>query len=259
VRSPRIDYDGIAGTYDRRYLNNDYSGVESAVSEFVGQQRGVWVLEVGCGTGHWLKLLSGRGLHVAGLDASARMLARARERDCDCGLVRGVAEHLPWTDASFDRLVCVNALHHFRDKRAFFVEARRVLRRGGRLMTIGLDPHTGIDHWYIYDYFEPVLEMDRDRYPASSQIQEWMEGAEFLDCVTREIQRLPVQLAARTALKEGRLDRTATSQLGILTEEQYQRGIDRIREGIESAEASGRTLYLSADLRLYATIGSVRP
>jgi ubiquinone/menaquinone biosynthesis C-methylase UbiE len=40
-------------------------------------------------------------------------------------------------DASFDRLFCVNALHHFRDKRAFVVEARRVLRRGGRMMTIG--------------------------------------------------------------------------------------------------------------------------
>jgi SAM-dependent methyltransferase len=186
------------------------------------------------------------------------MLACAREQDRRCGLVRGVAEHLPWTDASFDRLVCVNALHHFRDQRAFFVEARRVLRRGGRVMTIGLDPHTGIDRWYIYDYFEPVLEMDRGRYPAASQIQEWMVGAGFSDCVTREIQHWPVQLAARAALEEGRLDRAATSQLGILTEDQYQQGIDRIRRGIESAEASGRTLYLTADLRLYATIGSVR-
>ena len=99
---------------------------------------------------------------------------------------------------------------------------------------------------------------DRDRYPAASQIQEWMDGVGFSDCVTREIQHVPVQLAARAALEQGRLDRAATSQLAILTEEQYQHGIDRIRHGIESAEASGRTLHLTADLRLYATIGSVR-
>jgi hypothetical protein len=86
-----------------------------------------------------------------------------------------------------------------------------------------------------------------------------MAGVELSDCVTREIQHLPVQLAARAALEEGRLDRAATSQLGLLTEEQYQHGIDRIRKGIESAEASDRTLYLTADLRLYATTGSVRP
>jgi hypothetical protein len=36
---------------------------------------------------------------------------------------------------------------------SFLDEARRVLRSGGRLMTIGLDPHLGIDRWYIYDYF----------------------------------------------------------------------------------------------------------
>jgi ubiquinone/menaquinone biosynthesis C-methylase UbiE len=258
VTSTRIDYDGIAGTYDRRYLHNDYSGVERAVSEFAAQHRSGRVLEVGCGTGHWLTVLSGQGMRVAGLDASARMLARARERDRSSHLVRGVAEHLPWTDASFDRLLCVNAVHHFHDKRAFFSEARRVLRPGGRVMTVGLDPHTGVDRWYIYDYFEPVLEMDRGRYPASRQIQEWMEGAGFSDCVTREIQHVPVQRAARAALAEGRLDRTATSQLGLLTEEQYRHGIARIREDIESGEASGRTLYLTADLRLYATTGAVR-
>jgi hypothetical protein len=124
-------------------------------------------------------------------------------------------------------------------------------------MTIGLDPHTGIDRWYIYEYFEAVLEMDSGRYPGSSQIREWMDAVEFSDCVTREVQHWPVRFSARAAIEEGRLDKAATSQLTLLTEGQYQRGIDRIRKGMESAEAIGRTLYLTADLRLYATSGSV--
>ena len=254
---PRVDYDTIASTYERRYRDNDYSGVENALIAFVGQNPAARVLEVGCGTGHWLRFLAGRGSRVAGLDASSGMLACAHAQDRRTAVVHGMAEHLPWAAESFDRLFCVNALHHFRDKRTFLAEARRVLRRGGRLMTIGLDPHTGLDHWYIYEYFEPVLEMDRRRYPASSQIQEWMEAIGFVDCVTREVQHLPARLSARPAIEQGRLDKGATSQFSVLTAEQYQQGIDRIRRAIESAEGQGDSLYLTADLRLYATSGSV--
>lgn len=252
-----VDYDSIASTYDRRYEDNDYSGVEHAVVAFIGPARDIRVLEVGCGSGHWLRLLGARGIRAAGLDVSARMLAFAHGQDDSTILVRGAAEYLPWADESFDRVFCVKALHHFRDKRAFLMEARRVLRPGGQLMTIGLDPHTGIDRWYVYEYFDPVLQIDRARCPAASQIQAWMNAVGFADCVTREAQHLLGQLPARTALEQGRLDKTATSQLGLLTEEQYQQGIDRIRKAMKSAEASGQALHLSVDLRLYATSGSV--
>ena len=33
----RVDYDRIARTYDRRYQQNDYSGVEAALIAFVGE------------------------------------------------------------------------------------------------------------------------------------------------------------------------------------------------------------------------------
>jgi ubiquinone/menaquinone biosynthesis C-methylase UbiE len=254
---PIVEYDTIATTYDRRYLDNDYSGVENALVAFVGQNLNGRALEVGCGTGHWLRFLGAKGIPVAGLDASTRMLACAHAQDHRTALVRGLAEHLPWADESFDRLFCVNALHHFRDKQRFLVEALRVLRRGGQFMTIGLDPHTGLDQWHIYEYFEPVLEIDRRRYSPTGQIRERMNAVEFVDCVTREVQHLQVRLSARAAIEQGRLDRGATSQLALLTEDQYQQGIDRIRKGIESAEARDDSLYLTADLRLYATFASV--
>lgn len=254
---PRVDYDAIAGTYDQRYVGNDYSGVENALIAFAAQNPGFHVLEVGCGTGHWLRLLRERGIRATGLDASAQMLARAYAQDRRAAVVHGHAEALPWTAESFDRLFCVNAFHHFRDKRTFVTEARRVLRPGGRLMTIGLDPHTELDRWYVYEHFEPVLELDRRRYIATGQIRQWMNAVGFVDVVTREVQHLPVRLPARAAIEQGRLDKNATSQLSLLTDEQYQQGIERIRKAIESAEASGRMFYLTADLRLYATVGSV--
>jgi len=84
-----------------------------------------------------------------------------------------------------------------------------------------------------------------------------MRLAGFVDCVTHEVQHIPVRLEARTAFEQGRLDKRATSQLAVLTDEQYRQGIDRIRRAIDAAEARGDALYLSADLRLYATFGTV--
>lgn len=254
-----VDYDKIAATYERRYDENEYAGTEHALLRFVGDAPDTRVLEVGCGTGHWLGLLSRRGIWVAGLDASVQMLAGARRHASDAALAHGRAEHLPWRDAVFDRVMCVNALHHFADPPAFLQDARRVLRPGGAVMTIGLDPHTGLDQWCIYDYFEGTLTIDKRRYAPAERIREWMATAGFIECATALVEHLPIQLLAREALDHGRLDKAVTSQLAVLTDEEYQRGIDRIRAAIEAAASRGEPLYLTADLRLYGTFGSVPP
>ncbi len=252
-----VNYDSIAATYDQRYVENDYSGVERTLTTFVGSNVTGRVLEVGCGTGHWLRLLGDRGLRVAGVDASGNMLTYARERAPGAALAHGRAEHLPWGSQTFERVFCINAFHHFEDKVGFLAEARRVLVPGGQMMTVGLDPHTGTDRWYIYQYFEPVLAIDRRRYSSSSQIREWMRALQFSSVRTSEVQHLPVSLSARAAIEKGRLRKGATSQLAVLTDEEYQRGVERIRRAVESAEALGESLCLTADLRLHATFCSV--
>jgi ubiquinone/menaquinone biosynthesis C-methylase UbiE len=254
-----VNYDAIAKEYDRRYEINDYSGIEEALIAFVGLQPTGRVLEVGCGTGHWLRVLSERGVSVGGIDASSNMLDYAHDQAPRATLAHARAEHLPWSREKFDRLFCINALHHFEDKVRFLAEARRVLGPGGKVMTIGLDPHSGVDRWYIYEYFEPVLEIDKRRYPASSQIRSWMQAVGFSDVRTSEVQHLPAQISARAAFEEGRLARGMTSQLAVLTDEQYETGINRIRRDLEAAETRGGTLMLCADLRVYGTYGVVRP
>jgi SAM-dependent methyltransferase len=216
------------------------------------------VLEVGCGTGHWLGVLHECGAQVTGLDASAQMLARAQVIVPGVQLVHGQAERLPWPAESFDRVFCINAFHHFTDKTTFLAEARRVLRPDGILMIVGLDPHSGVDQWCVYDYFEGTVEIDKQRYPSSSSIREWMRIAGFEDCVTREVQHLCAQLPAREALEHGQLHKAVTSQLSVLTDEEYQRGIERIKTEIKRTESRGQTLLLTVDLRLYGTSGSVR-
>lgn len=255
--SGRVDYDAIAGAYDRRYARNTYAGVEQALVAFAGDDPRHRVLEVGCGTGHWLSVLARRGLDdLAGLDASAGMLAVAADK-VDADLREGDAARLPWADATFDRVFCVNALHHFADKPGFVAAARRVLRAGGGLFTVGLDPHTGTDRWVIYDLFDGALDADRRRYPATATLRAWMDDAGFTRTASFVAQHRPGRRPARAALEQGWLDKASTSQLMLLTDEAYDRGMARVWDRIHAAERSGGTFELYADLRLYATVGWV--
>jgi ubiquinone/menaquinone biosynthesis C-methylase UbiE len=253
----KLHYDSIASSYDRRFRDNDYSGVEAALMAWVGRDPGGPILEVGCGTGQWLLRLDERGPRTAGVDASGNMLARARTNAPRALLAHAVAEHLPWLPGTFARIFFINAFHHFDDKVGCLTEARRVLRPGGQLMSVGLDPHTRLDRWYIYEYFEPVLEIDCRRYPSSAQIHTWLHALGFENVRTEMIQHQPASLAARAAIEQGRLGKTVTSQLAILSDEEYRRGLDRVTAAMESAEDRGESLELHADLRLYATFASV--
>jgi SAM-dependent methyltransferase len=251
----RVDYDRIAAQYESRYERNDYSGFERALMAFVDDRqrssRGT-VLEVGCGTGHWIRLFRQSEINVVGLDPSEEMLKVARARLADARLIRAPAEALPCPAASFDRIFCVNALHHFRDPAAFFREARRVLVTGGGLLTMGLDPHTGRDRWWIYDYFPSALIEDRRRYLPTDRIRKLMEAAGFSGCETREVQHMPARMTVGEAARRGFLDRTSTSQLMVISQAEYEAGLNRIHAA--DSDAGGGAI-LHANLRVYGTIG----
>jgi ubiquinone/menaquinone biosynthesis C-methylase UbiE len=247
------NYETIAHAYDRRYKVEDYQGIENALVEFVanGPDR---VLEIGCGTGHWLRKAQPHARQVFGVDLSWSMLSQARRSGHSGNLSRGAAEHAPLADECVDRLFCINAHHHFADKQLFLKESRRLLRAGGRVMLIGLDPHTGADRWFIYDYFAPALALDKERYPSCGQLRGWMRQIGFTEVETRKVQHSPEDVFAHEALERDMLARDQVSSLAMLTDDEYDAGLGRIRSALE-ADAN---LRLFADLRVYATYGTVR-
>jgi len=97
------------------------------------------VLDLGCGTGTLAIALAAEpgGARVTGVDGDPEILALAREKEGSqrVEFIDGMADALPFGDASFDRVVTSLVLHHLQPlvKRAALHEARRVLRPGGRL------------------------------------------------------------------------------------------------------------------------------
>ncbi|HSE32392.1 MAG TPA: methyltransferase domain-containing protein [Pyrinomonadaceae bacterium] len=90
------------------------------------------ILDVGCGTGANLLLLSRYG-EAEGVDISDDALAFCRERGLE-KVKSGSAEQLPYEDASFDLVTALDVVEHLDDDLAGLKEMRRVLRPGGRAL-----------------------------------------------------------------------------------------------------------------------------
>lgn len=248
-----IDYDARAAGYDLRYRHYDYSEIKEALFAFLGTDPLGAILEVGCGTGYWLKTMQGRAPMVAGVDFSTGMLGRAK--GSGAALVRARAESLPCRDATFDRIVCINALHHFADRDRFFAECRRVLKPGGGVFNVGLDPHARRDSWWIYDYFPETLELDLQRYAAVRTIRAELVHADFTWSESYEVQTFEHTMPADKAFERGFVARDFSSQLGMLSDAELDAGIARIREEMAAAGKDGGELQLASELHLFATIG----
>ena len=92
---------------------------------------GLSALDVGCGTGHHLRLLHARGFEVAGIDGSPEMLEAARLAVPDADLRQADVAALPFPDASVDLVLCIEVLRYLPDPGPSLAEISRVLRPGG--------------------------------------------------------------------------------------------------------------------------------
>ncbi|MEH6655381.1 bifunctional 2-polyprenyl-6-hydroxyphenol methylase/3-demethylubiquinol 3-O-methyltransferase UbiG [Loktanella salsilacus] len=104
------------------------------------------VLDLGCAGGFMAEALAERGAHVTGIDPASDAIDAARDH-ARAGKLRiaydvGVGEALPYDDASFDAVVCVDVLEHVADLHRVLSEIARTMRPGGLLLfdTINRNP-----------------------------------------------------------------------------------------------------------------------
>eukprot|EP00929_Paragymnodinium_shiwhaense_P002400 TRINITY_DN102633_c0_g1_i1.p1 TRINITY_DN102633_c0_g1~~TRINITY_DN102633_c0_g1_i1.p1 ORF type:complete len:295 (-),score=75.40 TRINITY_DN102633_c0_g1_i1:191-1075(-) len=95
------------------------------------------LLDVATGTGVVTQAAVEKSASVVGVDFSANMLHLAKQKLSESGLtaefLEADATQLPLPDASFDAVVCSFGVLHLATPDAFFKEAGRILRPGGRL------------------------------------------------------------------------------------------------------------------------------
>jgi ubiquinone/menaquinone biosynthesis C-methylase UbiE len=253
----RVNYDAIAPTYNRRFAEQRRSGTLQALEELVQAIGAMRVLEVGCGSGHWLAGLGNSARQVYGLDFSAGMLAQAQQQENALELLQGRAEELPFPAGSFDLVYCVNAIHHFQRQSDFIWQARRMLRPGGALAVLGMDPHHRRNDWYVYEYFDGTFETDLARFPSWGQVLDWMIAAGFERMELRLAEEIGDPKYGPAVLEDPFLAKNSCSQLALLSDRAYEEGLCRIRRALAEAEAQGNMLVFQNTIRIHQMVGWV--
>jgi demethylmenaquinone methyltransferase/2-methoxy-6-polyprenyl-1,4-benzoquinol methylase len=167
----------------------------------------VCALDLATGTGDIAFGLAARGARVTALDITRRMveLARAKSGRPPVDFLIGDMLALPFRAASFDLVTVGYGLRNVSDLEAAIVELGRVLRPGGRLLSLDFNrPTSRIIRWVYLSYLNVVggvlgwiLHRDPDAYryipaslrayPGGAGVARLMEARGF-----RHVVHLPV-------------------------------------------------------------------
>jgi ubiquinone/menaquinone biosynthesis C-methylase UbiE len=148
--TPEAAYDLAAPFYDdwkwqRFWRSAELPFIRDCLST-IDLPAGPGLLDVGCGTGWYLRSLQNTFVELAGVDVSAGMLARARARLPQADLRQADMRHLPFGDARFDVVLSTRVLSHLPEPRDGLREIVRVLRKPGWLIVSNVDAEHDYEH-----------------------------------------------------------------------------------------------------------------
>ena len=142
------------------------------------------VLDVPCGTGWGSSLLSGY-VSLTGLDIDHDAIDYARKHYAGIRFIEGSMCQLPFEDASFDTVVCLEGLEHvyLSDAQRFLHEAHRVLREHGILVVTAPllnDGRHSSNPYHLYEFVAAELKSLLSRYfiPIHWEIIQGGDGPE---------------------------------------------------------------------------------
>ena len=143
-----------------------------AITEYAGDLNSRAVLDVGCGKGRFAVALKQRfpGAQISGVDISAELLKAV---PTDIPTRQGSMLQLPWPDASFDVLYCVEALEHAQCEAAALREMNRLLKPGGQLIVVDKNA----ERWGAFE--TPAWEKWFKPEPLAAQLREICGAAEW--------------------------------------------------------------------------------
>ena len=230
------DYSNQAKTYD------DTRGASPSVlgplREALEGAPGRRLVDVGGGTGNYSRALKDEGWDPLVVDREPAMLARAAAKGLET--LEADGQRLPLPDECADAVMLVSMLHHVENPAAAVQEARRILRRRGRLVLMGWSLEDLSGAW-MSDYWPSTRAWTEESHPKLAELLELMPGARRIEIVYRDLQ--DGSLAALSAHPEMMADprwHRQTSYFERLERDhpdELKAGLDRLRDDLAKGTA----------------------
>ena len=195
----KLLYHQFAFTYDLVAAAVSFNRWKDWTREILPLIEGTRILELGFGPGHLHRLLQRDGWFAVGIDESPQMTHLARRNtNGSANLTRGLAQHLPFADESFDTIVSTFPTEYIFDPRTL-AEARRCLMDRGRLTVLpAAMPKSRALEWLYKVTGESPSESEEI---VKKKLKEPFVKANFeTEIIIRDVQssRLVIIIATRT-------------------------------------------------------------
>lgn len=241
------NYDQLAEAYGRnRKLHPRVLEQLISLGRLTDESR---VLEIGCGTGNYVKAISAQtGAVCTGIDPSREMLRVAQSNHglpknrhgsggADVTFVNGSAEELPLADRQYDLVFSVDVIHHVLVRDAAARELVRVLKPGGTAAIVTESENDIRNRTPQVTYFSDTIEVELSRYPSIEVIQR-----ELLDTGFEVGETIPVSMPHEVTHLAPYRDK-AFSSLHLISDAAFAAGIERMERDVAAGPISGVRRY----------------
>ena len=232
-------------TYDRGDVADDYAryrgthpSVLGGLIEGAAIGPASRVLEVGCGSGNYVRALQElTGCSAWGIDPSARMLDHARQGDGQIHWGVGRADDLP-PQVRFDLIFSVDVIHHVDGTLAHMEATHDALGPGGALCIV-TDSEWIIRHRQpLSTYFPETVPLDLERYPRITALRSEMAQAGFVAVRERQVEYACVLEDIEPYRAK------AFSCLHLISETAFRHGLARMENDLRRGPITAVTRYL---------------
>jgi ArsR family transcriptional regulator len=180
----RAYFDELAGKFGKSYVpGRSWKALAEALLKVMNYDV---VADLGAGEGTLSQLLAQRAKHVIAVDISPKMVEfgqhLAQQHDLPNLEFRlGEIEAVPIADSTVDLAILSQALHHAEEPLKALAEAKRILKKGGRLLILDLAKHS----------FSKAHELYSDRWLGfpEGELAEMMESVGFQQVETAIVDR----------------------------------------------------------------------
>lgn len=153
------------------------------------------VLDVAAGTGLLGRAIAPYVSWVVASDITVEMLARGRGEIArtgikNLGFEQGIAEDLPYPEASFDMTVTRFSVHHFLNPATVLAEMRRVCRPGGKVVVIDMVAPEEAGKAARYNDLERIRDRTHTRAVSARELNKIIRdaGLEITDRHSHEVE-----------------------------------------------------------------------